>query len=242
VAPATDLGPLSPWASRLTRVLRTPDGPGHQQFVAATEAAGDVVVHTARAQGGLLVTSVAAAPEAPAADVLAAAYDLAMAIAVGGAVARRSLFDLPVGDRPLWVITERRAAVKAADGREERCTAVLPAWSARSELDLSQPGLGFREAARALVPGDPWQARQSVMARYTRTGFEAAAVTGMAVAMAMRVPRQGLLRTAQLRFGHPYAVVAVTADETGRPGAGSSPWHGLPVFSAWVTDPQDAEP
>jgi hypothetical protein len=242
VVPAADLGPLSPWASRLSRVLRTPDGPGHQQFVAATEAAGDVVVHTARAEGGLMVTSVAAAPAVPAADVLASAYDLATAVAVGGSMVRRSLFDLPLGDGPLWAISERRGAVKAAGGREERCTAVLPAWSARSELDLSQPGLGFQAAARALVPGDPWQARQAVMARYTRTGFEAAAVTGMAVAMAMRVPREGVLRTAQLRFGHPYAVVAVTADQSGPPGAGSSPWHGLPVFSAWVSDPQDAEP
>jgi hypothetical protein len=72
------------------------------------------------------------------------------------------------------------------------------------------------------------------MARYSRTGFEAAAATAVAAALAMRVPRQGLVRTAELRFGHPYAAVAVTA--------GAGPWHGLPVFSAWVADPSDAEP
>jgi hypothetical protein len=241
LAPAADLGPQSPWAGTLSQVLRTPGDRGHQQFVAATDAAGDVAVHTARARDGLFVTSVAAQPGVPAADVLGAAYDLAAAAATGAAVARRSLFDLPLGEGPLWAITERPAPVKAAGGREEQCTAVLPAWSARSEHDLSEPGLGFQAAARALTPGDPWAARQSVMARYTRVGFEAAAVTGMAVAMAMRVPRQGLLRTAQLRFGHPYAVVAVTAGQTG-PGSGSSPWHGLPVFSAWVAQPEDAGP
>jgi hypothetical protein len=32
--------------------------------------------------------------------------------------------------------------------------------------------------------------------------------------------------------------VAVTLDTSGSPGPG--PWHGLPVFSAWVADPEDA--
>jgi hypothetical protein len=160
---------------------------------------------------------------------------VAPALAVGRAVTRRSLFDLPLGEGPLWSITERTAPVRSPGGREERCTAVLPAWSARSEHDLSAPDLGFAAAAQALAPGDPWQARQAAMARYTRTGFEAAAVTGVAVAMAMRPPPgPGLIRTAELRFGHPYAVVAVTA--------GDGPWHGLPVFSAWVAQPEDAGP
>jgi len=235
LAPAAALGRSSPWAGELSQVLRTPDGPGHQQFVAASPAAGDVAVHAARARGGLLVVSVAAAPGVPAADVLAAAYDLAPALAAGRAVTRRSLFDLPLGEGPLWSLTERTAPVRSAAGREERCTAVLPAWSARSDHDLSAPDLGFAAAAQALAPGDPWQARQAAMARYTRTGFEAAAVTAVAVAMAMRPPPgPGLIRTAELRFGHPFAVVAVTA--------GDGPWHGLPVFSAWVAQPEDAGP
>jgi hypothetical protein len=56
--------------------------------------------------------------------------------------------------------------------------------------------------------------------------------------MAMRPAAPGLVRTAELRFGHPYAVVAVTVDSPGRGDPG--PWHGLPVFSAWVADPEDA--
>src|ERR1039458_2320011 len=68
LAAASELGPDSQWAARLRRVLRTPAvrDSGHQQFIAPTQAAGAVVVHTARATGGLLVTSVAAAPGAPA--------------------------------------------------------------------------------------------------------------------------------------------------------------------------------
>jgi hypothetical protein len=243
LAPAAALGPSSPWAGRLTQVLRTPDGPGHRQFVAATDGAGDVAVHAASAEGGLLVTSVASAPGVPAADVLAAAYDLAPALATGVPVSQRSLFDLPLGEGPQWTISEGTEAVKGAGSRAERCTAVLPAWSARSQIDLSDPDLGFAAAASALSPGDPWQASQAAMARYGRVGFEAAAVSAIGIALAAMVPRKVLVRRAELRFGHPYAVVAVTVDP---PGPGSQragtpgPWHGMPVFSAWVADPEDA--
>jgi hypothetical protein len=243
LAPASALGPSSPWSARLSRVLRTPDGPGHEQFVAATEAAGDVAMHTAHAQGGLLVTSVAAAPDVPAAEVMAVAYDLATARAARGIVAQRSLFDLPLGEAPLWTISEGTGPVKAASGREERCTAVLPAWSARSQYALSNPDLGFAAAAQALTGGDPWQARQAAMARYSREGFEAGAVTALGISLAMLIPNQGVVRTAELRFGHPYAVVAVTVDEPGKdrqPSAGHGPWNGMPVFSAWVAQPEDA--
>jgi len=254
VVPASALGPSSPWSGLLARVLRTPDGPGHEQFVAVTDIAGDVAVHGARARDGLLVISVAAAPGVAPARVLAAAYDLAPALAAGGkgdgaGVARRSLFDLPLGEGPLWAVTERSGVISGGAGHQERCTAVLPAWSALTDLDLNNPDLGFEAAARALAPGDPWQARQAAMARYSRTGFEAAAVSSLAAFAAARVPRRGLIRTAELRFGHPFAVVAVAADQAagGQPAtpattAALGPWQGLPVFSAWVARPEDAEP
>jgi hypothetical protein len=111
LAPAAALGSASPWATALTRVLRAPDGPGkgwvagHDQFIAGTDAAGEVAVHAARARGGLLVVSVVAAPEVPAAGVLSAAYDLGPAFAAGRPLTRRSLFDLPLGEGPAWTIT-----------------------------------------------------------------------------------------------------------------------------------------
>lgn len=239
LAPASALGPDSPWVSAVSRVLRTPAaGRGHRQFIAAT-AAGDAAVHTARARDGLLVTSVAAAPDVAVADVIAAAHGLAIAQAVGADVARCSLYDLPLCDGPLWSLREEMSA--QAGG--ELCTAVLPAWSAHSEHDLEDPSLGLAAAAHALGQGDPWDARQAAMARYSRTGFEAAAVTAVAVAMSMAAPRRGLRRVAELRFGHPYAVVAVTVDEHRDRATGEirrGPWHGVPVFSAWVAEPGDA--
>lgn len=237
LAPASDLGRDSAWAGRLGTVLRTPEGHGHRQFIAATEQAGDVAVHTAEAREGLHVTSVIAAPGVPAADVLAAAYEVAEA---GRGVVRRSLFDLPLGEGPLWTLSERRTETTAPDGREERCTAVLPAWSAQSDLDLTPAELGFPAAAQGLAEllglrDYGYDARQSAVARYTRIGFEAAAVSAMMVATSYTPPRDGVVRVADLRFGHPYAVVAVATDRKG------GPWHGMPVFSAWVADPQDAE-
>ncbi len=239
LAPGSALGASSPWARELAQVLRTPDHHGHDAFIAATEQAGDVAVHTGRARGGLLVTSVIAADGVPAGQVLAAAHELARAQARQQRVSRRSLFDLPLGDGPLWSISELRSD----SGDKERCTAVLPAWSARSDYDLSDERLGFAAAAQALGEGDPWQARQAATASYTRVGFEAGAVTAMAIMLAAMLPRRGRLRRAELRFGHPYAVVAVAADDPSGRGshyAGASPWHGLPVFSAWVTRPRDA--
>jgi hypothetical protein len=238
---ASDLGPGSAWAGQLKTVLRSPGTYGHDQYIAATARAGDVAVHTARARreqrDGLAVTSVIADPGVAAVDVLAAAYQ----VATGGG-SRRSLFDLPLGDTPMWTVTERPTQTTAPDGREERYSAVLPAWSAHSEHDLGGTGLGMAEAVRALAvlagrPDLDYAAVQSAVARYSRFGFEAAAISAMAGLTSMPMTRDGLLRTADLRFGHPFAVVATAtqARADGSPG----PWHGLPVFSAWITEVED---
>jgi hypothetical protein len=245
LAPPGALGTASAWPDR--PALRTPEGRGHEQYIATTGRAGDVAVHTARAreertgagQDGLTVTSVIADPAVPPADVLAAAYELC----TGRAAARRSLFDLPLGDTPLWTLREESVQTTARDGREERCTAVLPAWSATSEHDLGDAALGLPAGARALAAllgtaGLNYVARQAAMARYSRYGFEAAAVSAMAVLTSMPQYREGLLRVADLRFGHPYAVVAVASQR--RPDGSRGPWQGIPVFSAWITEVEDA--
>ncbi len=228
LAPAQSLGDRSQWSARLHRVLRTPDGTdrtAHDSFIAVTPQAGDVAVHVARARGGLSVASVIAGPEVPAGQVLAAAHQIGYAHAVGSRLQLREVASLPLGDSPLWAVREQRSP------GPDTCTAVLPAWSARSEHNLTDPALGFGAAKNALArASDPWQARQSVMARYSRTGFEAAAVTGVAAFLVARPA--GKRRVAELRFGHPYAAVAVTSADSG-------PWRGLPVFSAWVAEPED---
>lgn len=242
VAPAEQLGSGSAWAGRLRRVLRTPAW-GHRSWIAATTRAGDVAVHAApaRADGsaGMLVVSVAAAPDVPAVDVLAAAQEVAVAAATAPDEAgpdRRSLFELPLGETTLWTLREEPTRTFAADGREERASAVLPCWSAQSRHDLTPAGFGFAAATQALgeligTPQPPYEVVQAAVARYGRFGFEAAALTAMGVLTAL--PPEGVARVAELRFGHPYAVVAVATESAG------GPWHGVPVYSAWVTEPED---
>jgi len=237
LAPGASLGSASPWAARLRQVLRTPRQGGHTQFIAVTPDAGDVIVHAAQAVDGLLVVSVAAAPEMPASTVLAVAHRIGIQQATGGIVRRRALTDLSLGEGPLWRLREVTATSDA-------CVAVLPAWSANSSHNLADRSLGFAAAKNAIASGpDPWQARQSAMAKYSRTGFEAAAATAVGIALAAMIP--GRRREAELRFAHPYAAVAIATDTrgVGRDGGGSGshgPWHGLPVFSAWVSNPEEA--
>jgi len=236
LAPGSALGSASPWGRQLEHVLASPLG--HPAFVASTAQAGDVAVHVGRARDGLLVVSVIAAADVPAGEVVAAGHGLATDLARGRPVPKRSLFDLPLEDGPLWSVREEMSPA----GAGESCQAFLPAWEANSMHDLADPRLGFGAAAVALGKGDPWQARQAAMARYTRVGFEAAAVTAMGIRMSM--PMHGLRRTAELRFCHPYAVIAVAADDSGRRGETASSWagrwNGVPVFSAWVAEPREA--
>jgi hypothetical protein len=212
LAPSAEL--RSPWSEQVAHVLRSV--PQHEAYIASSPV-GDVAVHTARSADGLAVTSVIAEPGVAPADVLAAAH---------GTLQRRSLYELALGDGPLWTVAETR-------GHGEQHTALLPTWSAQSEHDLMRPEFGFPAAAQALVellpPGEYGaEATQSALARYTRTGFEAAAVTAMAIRAVAVI--EGRKRTATLRFGHPYAVVA---------RAIGGEWDGVPVFSVWVTKPEE---
>jgi len=211
----------SDWRERVATVLRTPDR-GHMCAIARHPVAGEIGVHRAHAEG-LAVTSVVAAPHVPTDVVLAAAHDAAR-----DRVEHLSLADLPLGDGPAWTVAE-------STGTGDRVSAVLPAWSAISEHDLRAPSFGFGAAAAVLArlfDAAEWDATQAATARYHREGFEAAAVTAVAVRMSFRPP--GKRREAELRFDHPYAVVATAT--------GDGPWAGLPVFSAWVTDPEPPTP
>ena len=253
VVPVDAAGTGNAWAGRVQRLLRTPQEPGHRAYIAGTPQAGDVAVHVAEAnayytneqQHELLVVSVIADEAVPSAAVLAAAHDVAAA-AAQRVPAYRSLFDLPLTDTPLWTIREEPVLTSAIGGREEVGTAVLPAWSASSEHNLNHEDLGIPAASEALarllgLKQYLVEAKQAAVARYTRTGFEAAAVTAVAAPTGFVQPEQGLRRIAELRFRHPYAVVAV-ATQSDRVGNGlwtAGPWHGLPAFSAWVTEPDE---
>lgn len=221
----------SPWSARVAEVLRGADG-----YLTDVAGLGTVAVHSAVGGDSLQVTSVIARDDASPEAVLAAAHEIAWREVTGSTLRRRELSELPLGDGQFWSITEDRRP--GAD----QVRVVLPAWQASSNHDLtSDAGLGFRAVGRALAEALPAvpdiQARQSAVARYNRWGFEAAAVTAVALRSAM-MPT-GLSRTATLRFGHPYAVVAIVGRRAGR--AKRDPWAGVPVFAAWVGEPADVD-
>ena len=240
LVPAAALGTASPWASHLGQVLLSPSGVGHSSWITDTAQAGRVGVHTA--YGGrtpdLRVTTVIAGADVPHDKVIGAAHDLAQDMTDGLSTGRVSLWDLPLGEGELWGIEEEPVRTTQGDGRPERCRAALPAWTVSSEIELGLPGLGFAELrplfADLIGPAAHVEAAQRAAATYSRTGFEAAAVTGMAVALSARQERDGILRKAVIRFSHPFAAVATAVDRR-RQG----PWHGLPVFSGWIAEPSE---
>jgi hypothetical protein len=240
-SPATELvlPPAGQFAG-LTQVLHSPHAAAIE-CIADTDD-GPVAVHAMpSARGDMRVVSVIADPDLPHGVVLAHAHRIAVAVGRGDPLPRQvSLFDLPLGVGHSWLLSERREPGAHDD---ERFDIVLPAWSARSEHNLmSLPHSGFVGAAHVLarlVGGVTAGARQVALARYTRTGFEAAAVTGVMMRSAAVIRRADVtIRSARVEFTHPFAVVAV--------GAGrGSPWAGVPLFSAWVAradEPWDPPP
>jgi hypothetical protein len=201
--------------------------------------AGPIAVHVAPSRDDdLVVVSVIADPSVAAAQVMDVAHPIAIAAARREELpGRLSLWDLPLGAGHSWSLTERVTAEPETGPEQYRV--VLPAWSVESRFDLlADPQFGFRCAAAAVMSLFPSagrypQAVQAAVARYTRTGFEAAALTVLAVRSSAPVREGSLARVAQIEFTHPYAVVAVAR--------GGGPWDGLPVFSAWITRADESD-
>ena len=227
----------SPWSGHVREVLEAP--PRHTRLIVRTPDAGLVGVHAARTTQGLQVVSVIAAPEVSRPAVQAAAYDVAAMLSNRRqAVDVVDVQDLALGAGPAWTVVEASGS--------SRVSVVLPAWTATSDHDLMAPGseLGL-DVAGGLYAGQfegpsRISARQVAYAAFSRTRFEAAAISGMALKASARRPVERP-KLAQVRFDHPYAVVAVV-DPNIPLGSNPEPparWRGIPVFSAWVTEPSE---
>ena len=240
----------SAWATKVARVLRASSE--HGKFIAETDAAGDVAVHTATSETGLTVVSVIADPSVTPSSVHRAAHDVAELVLHRPKRARhRSLFDLPVGEGHAWTITETE---ELSPDDTERVTAVLPAWESENSHDLLRAeAVGVADAVATLIgmvspewPPTAGAAAQAARAQYSARGFRAAAVTAFAVRLGADLdatpPERVPVRAAQLRFDRPYAVVAIAlADgDTESVPREAFRWHGVPVFSAWVAEPSEA--
>ena len=163
----------------------------------------------------------------------------------GAPVARRELKDLPLGEGPAW-----RSAEERARSRPTSAPRLLPAWSARSEHDLAAPELGFGAGRRAPRAGRPGPREQAAMAKYSRTGFEAAAVTGFAAfaAHARRSFPPGRraalrsLRTRSSRWPRPRPTMSAGGPGVVPGSAAPTARRARPVrparLSAWVSEPR----
>lgn len=228
----------SPWRGRVRRLLWQSEPTAG---IARTEAAGLVAFHRAAAKEGLTVISVSTDPGTRREDVLTAAHELTRESR------QTSLFELPLGSGHSWDIAEQEIATAVAGEHVERYGgASLPAWRIHSDLALKESeSFGARAALLVMQsqlgewdPTGPTEAKQTAVASFTRFGFEAAAITYMAMRASMQrpPPHRGLLRTATLRFDHPYAAVAIAGDPQR-----ISTWRGLPLFTAWVDSPAEPE-
>ncbi|OBB29856.1 hypothetical protein A5792_03095 [Mycolicibacterium peregrinum] len=210
------------------------------QLVVDTEAAGLVAVAAPLSSSALDVFSVIAAPEVAPHEVDIAAHQVAAMLRGDERGARRvPVEELAAGHA--WTVTDRRERRVGGPDVHAEWRSCLPAWSATSDHDLKDaPGIapafdtlrGF--ARREDLPVE-FTARQSAVASYTREGFKAAAVTAFDM-VAGSVPQfhEVLVRRIEIRFNRPYAVLAC-ANRSDGPAA----WRGVPVFSAWVTEPQE---
>ncbi|MBX8688511.1 hypothetical protein GO011_13830 [Mycobacterium sp. 20091114027_K0903767] len=231
----TELG--GPFGDRIGVALMFRDG---IQLVVDTDAAGLVAVAAPPSSSALDVFSVIAAPEVAAHDVDTAAHQVAAMLRGDGRTARRVPVDDLV-DGHAWTVTERRERRIGGPDVHAEWTSVLPAWSASSDHDLAAaPGVApvFETLRGFARPEDlpvEFEARQSAVASYTREGFKAAAVTAVGM-RAGSVPRfhEVVVKRIEIRFNRPFAVLAC-ADRN----VGPETWRGVPVFSAWVTEPQD---
>ena len=232
---ADDLG--GEFGSAISHALTVETG---IQLVAETAAAGLVAVAAPRASSALDVLSVIGAPDVRPDDVDRAAHQVAAMLRGDDRTARRVPAE-DLADGHAWSVSDRRERRSGGPPVQAEWRSRLPAWSATSNHDLANaPGVapvfdaltGF--AREEDLPVD-FSAKQTAVASYTRTGFKAAAVTAIGmVAGSMPSFQEVLVRRIEVRFNRPYAVLACAARNEG-PAA----WRGVPVFSAWVTEPRE---
>lgn len=212
------------------------------QLVAETDAAGPVAVAAPGTGSALDVLSVMAAPDVAPPDTYAAAHQVA-AMLRGDARAARPIPPGDLTDGHAWTVTERREPRFGGPPVHFEWVSHLPAWTASSDHDLlTAPGMPLVVEALAefVVPEErPVEiaAQQTAVATYAKTGFTAAAVTAIGVSPTGAPPRsmsEVLVRRIEIRFNRPHAVLALAAHDDGPPA-----WRGIPVFSAWVAEPQE---
>lgn len=201
----------------------------HDVYVEDTEF-GMVGVHVAHGTNGLDVYSVIADPKVNYLNVLRVAQEIASEDR--GDSQGVPLHQLEVEASDIYTVQK----VMSASG--DHRIAYLPSWKTENSLTNLQwiPELGFDAIMQSIVKAtglSPDDAsvlvQQDIVAEYTASGFDAAAVTQMTMRVgAVSVPVLKEARKLEITFDHPYAVIAVVRDR--------SAWTGTPIFGSWVKE------
>lgn len=214
---------------------------GHDRMLVRTKTCGIVGMHGAYSkEHDLYVCSVIANEQYDATKVHAAANEVVNAKASGTLDGVNvSLFSLSADEMESWNVTEKRRMTNNGSGNIETIHAILPEWEANNVHEI-QAAPGVSEALRFIhslvdVGEAIAEAKQAVKASYTKTGFEAAAVTTSGTCRGIPIMEEVVERALTLCFNRPYAVVAIASQE---PNADPNIWDGAPVFSGWITEEQ----
>lgn len=202
----------------------------HKVYVEDTEI-GLVGVHAAYGTNGLVVYSVIADEDIDYDEVIKTAHLIASHDADENQ--GLELHRLETQDASFYTVED----IESTDG--DIYSATLPKWKANTSVkelekspELNIGGIVQKVSDKTGIAVQDILAmvQQDVVAEYTAKGFDAAAVTQMAMigrATAFFSPASKA-KLLNVKFSHPYAVVAVIKD-------GSS-WCETPVFSGWVKE------
>lgn len=202
------------------------------QAIVDTRAAGLVAVAKPFSEDGVDVVSVIAAPDVSPSDVWRAVDEVVATLNEGG-LWHGELPGAASAGGHAWTVretTEEFIEWHAPDEDENLWRSHLPRWSAAADIELTAaPGVAevvasLREAVPELA--GPVECVQAATAAYDEQGFQAAAVTALAMAMGMPQFVERTVHRVDVTFDRPHAVVAVA-----RGGA----WEGVPLFHCWVT-------
>lgn len=222
---------------RWTAELRTDDNgflvlDGGLQTIVDTSAAGFVAVAKPFSEDGVDVVSVIAAPDVSPADVWRGVDEVVAQLNTGGLWHGAS----PGGnlvDGHAWTVHETIESFiewKAPSEEDYLWRSHLPRWDATVESQLTAaPGVDELAASlRAVAPelDGPHECIQAATAAYDNYGFEAAAVTALAMTTGAPQFVERTIHRVEVTFDRPHAVVAVA-----RGGA----WEGAPLLHCWVT-------
>lgn len=197
---------------------------------------GMFAVHRSRSVNKVSVLSVISEYEdCPPAVLQRVAVDVTEALTLHEGAAQRGKFvpitELPYGGDGAWTVTDQR---RFGATSSETSAAYLPAWEIESKRNLlGNPTVAvmLNELASYLVEEADMVAVQACKASFTKTGFEAAAVTAFAVFRGASMASPGMTRHADVYFAHPYAFVAYVDEPL-------SPVHGLILFNGRVNNPK----